>query len=68
MADNWLSTTLQIIPIAIILLVYFVRLEVRLTKIVMDLRWVKQQLQRRAVDSRESEDADVNYSRTKIYD
>lgn len=57
---DWVSITLQIIPVAIVLLVYFVRLETRLTRITTDLLWVKRQLSRRATDSRESEDVDAH--------
>jgi|LGVE01.1.fsa_nt_gb hypothetical protein len=60
---DWLSITLQIIPVAVVFVVYFVRMETRLTKITTDLCWVKKQLSRRGTDKRESEDVDANNSR-----
>ena len=58
--ENWLSLSLQIIPAVTVLIVYFVRLETRITKITTDLNWVKKQLSRRAVDTRESRDKIAN--------
>lgn len=58
--NNSASFIVQVIPVILVLLVYFVRLESRLTKITTDLCWVKKQLRRREVDKRENEDIDAD--------
>lgn len=58
--NGWLNTALQAIPVGVVLVVYFLRLEIRITKITTDLCWVKKQLQRRSTDKRESENLDAD--------
>lgn len=60
MLNGFLNILIDGLPVAFILVLYFVRLEVRITKMSTDLCWVKKQLSRRSVDKRESGDSYAN--------
>lgn len=39
-----IETTAIVLPVAVMVVVYFIRLETRLTKILTDLCWIKKEL------------------------
>lgn len=61
--DKIATFILQIIPIVLVLLVYFVRLETRIAKINNDLCWIKKQLSRRRDDGQERKEIYANSDR-----
>lgn len=58
----WIDYFIRSLPVVLVVLVYFVRLETRLAKINNDLYWIKKQLSRRRTDGQNREDVYANDS------